>query len=307
MSDPQDLVIAVKVSYPTEEAWLADRIHAVWASEAAALYEEHDWLSLFELWHMKQRLYDPPPVDHSRARWGRRIERQIAESISEQCELEIVSGGGLDCWVDWERGIGATPDFIARDAQGPVLIECKTSYKHWQGAIPMMYQVQVQQQMLLTGIPRAVLSTSFFRGEPKPEWLEFNPDFAREHVRRVEAFWGTVRDRDRCPYPPDGSDSSRAVLRTLHPDDSGEIIDLDAEWADVLAEYEAAREEEKAAAGRAKQAQNRLLAAIGDASEARIAGTGKKVTYYTETRAAESEPRPACKFRRFRVKKEATK
>jgi predicted phage-related endonuclease len=70
----------------------------------------------------------------------------------------------------------------------------------------------------------------------------------------------------QIPPDVDGSASTAKVLAKLHPEDDGSEVFLPAEAADWTDEIEAAKEQIKTAEVMKQAAENRLKAAIGDAT-----------------------------------------
>lgn len=254
----------------TREDWLAGRVDSVGASEVAAVMGISPWDSVYSLWARKCGLVAGDSEETEWQRWGNILEPAICDEYTLQTGRKIIDHGRyatrrsttcpvLTCTLDRE---------IEGDARGPGPLEVKnvTAYKadEWDGAPPLIYQIQVQAQLEVTGWQwgsiAALIGGNTFR------WIdvERNEAFIELMRSKVLAFWQLVETR--TPPPIDGSDSTADALRRLYPTESGETVALPGEaigWDDQIRE---ANEAIKAAEERKQEAQNKIRAAIGTAS-----------------------------------------
>ena len=107
----------------TREEWLKLRLNDVTASEVSALFGT-GYLSKYELWHIKSG-HRQGDFDSERMKWGRRLERAIAEGICEDEGLTLIENP-VQYFSDPETRMGATPDFfVSHPIKGIGLLQIK--------------------------------------------------------------------------------------------------------------------------------------------------------------------------------------
>jgi putative phage-type endonuclease len=270
--------------------WLARRRQSIGASEVAAILGLSPWESAYSLWAKK--VYGDDAGDETEwQRWGNIIEPAICEEYSRQTGREVVDHGRYAVrYSETCPHLSATLDreVIGRDkGDGPGCMDAKnvSAFKasDWQDGAPLVYQVQVQAQMEVTGYRWGSLACLL--GGNTFRWcdVERNESFIEMMRRKVAEFWKLVEQK--TPPPVDGSLSTAEVLKRLYPKDSGESIELPREAADWSAQYEQAQAEIKAAEERKREAQSKLIEAIGAATVG-VLPDGTKWTYRTQERKA---------------------
>lgn len=148
---------------------------------------------------------------------------------------------------------------------------------------PLIYQVQVQHQLMVTGAEWA--SIAALVGGNRFMWADVRrDDDLIAMMRKVEIeFW------ERClagdPPPVDGSESTKDLLARLYPKDTGEIKVLPAEMLEWDRKRAAATAALKAAKAAKQEAENVIRAAIGDATVGQIDG-GPAYSWKWQTRRA---------------------
>ena len=243
----------------SREAWLDLRQQSIGASEAAAACGESPYLSPLELYARKVgRISDPDLSDVEHVRWGNLLEPAIvsetctrlklrllpieeaAERLADKPEVEIlgaVEGRQLFMRSRLNAHMTATLDGVAVDRTGELVsIEAKNaaSWKaeEWEsGQSPPHYQLQVAHQLaVVSSLSRGVLA-----GLVGGNKLQIAPAIERTAapiaaLTAIEAeFWRRVLEGR--PPSADGSASSLAALKALHPDDNGASVTLPLEFA----------------------------------------------------------------------------
>jgi len=155
---------------------------------------------------------------------------------------------------------------------------------------PIEYMVQVQHQLMVTGAKWG--SIAALVGGNRFMWADIPRDeelIAMIRTLEIE-FWNRVLTQD--PPPVDGSQSTKELLARLYPKDTGEVIELpvDAlEWDAQRLQADAHIKEWKA---KKDEAENKLRAALGDATVGLVSGGLSYSLKYQKRRAhqvAESE------------------
>jgi predicted phage-related endonuclease len=200
-------------------------------------------------------------------------EKATARKVIQWPQTTVAIHPDLDYLV-------ATPDatqyeYIGKDkCGGPVgLLELKTS-EFWadsaqsfrKGEIPLDYQVQIQTQFAclpeftwgsLAG--KIGLGDTALIGNVEP-----NPEFISVMLKSIDAFLDSVR---RGVEPaPDGSERTTDIIKAMYQADTGATVTLAPEFLDADARLVAIKAQLKALEDEKGELENRVKAAIGDAT-----------------------------------------
>lgn len=270
--------------YADEADWKSARTKSVGASEAAAVCRLSKWCSPFALYFRKLEGRDEADDDNAggMADWGHRHEPTIASWFLE-CHPEhgmamASNPGDFTMYRSTERPyVSATVDRMVRgdltaaDAWYPLELKCAwyDAAREWKDRVPIAYQVQMQQQMYVTGARQgffAVLlngyNAKWFRVERHDKWIA-------RMLSLIDEFWDRVQRRD--PPSPDGHKADLARLFGLYPQSRPEAVDLPAELQDVGREWDKLAEREKAVADAKDKIKARVQQVLGERSLARCA------------------------------------
>jgi putative phage-type endonuclease len=303
--------------------WLEWRKHGLGSSDAAAVAGMSPWRSPFQVWLQKTGQLEDDQESEA-MRWGTLLEPVIADEFERRSELRVVSRQLRieDPTEPWRR---ATVDgVVVQDGEAwePLgIYEGKTTSAmrwalDWSQGLPDHYALQVQHQLAVTGLAHAWVTCLI--GGQNLRVLEVERDQrAIDLLLRMEReFWARVEGR--LPPPAvDGSSLTAAALREAFPSSqAGKVVALDDLSSD-LTRLREARAAIKVAEAWASEAQNRLMAALGEAEVGLLEGR-EVVTWkaHQERRLdlealREAEPELAERFTRastvrpFRLKKEA--
>ncbi len=261
------------VETTAREAWLAERMNSIGASEAAAALGVHPHQSPLALFNVKCGFVEPDDLSGNEAvEFGIRLERPIIEAFSER------SGRNVTPWPQFKitrhpskPHISCTPDAVEYEDAGiqseaTSVVQIKTASawlaREWKDEPPLHYQVQVMQEMAVLDLPRATLVVLI--GGQRLKWFDVPRDdaFIEVMLQRLDEFWACVQSR--TPPAIDWSESCSLALKKLHPLDSGAEVQLPEEAADWDAELRDAKAKIKELEQVEKLNENRLKAAIGD-------------------------------------------
>lgn len=255
----------------TRESWLAERMTGLGASDGPSVLGINPFKSAFQLWAEKTGFAEPEDMTGNEAiEFGIRLERPIAEAFSERTGRQVEMWPAFSLVRDPERRyVTCTPDAIQQcDRRGEGIVQIKTTSAFnagdWADGPPLYYQVQVQQELHVTGHDWGTLVVLI--GGQKLRWfdVERNDRFLASYLPKLDEFWQMVQKK--IPPEVDGSAATAKVLAKLHPADDGSEVLLPAEAADWTDEIEAAKEQIKAAEAMKNAAENRIKAALGDAT-----------------------------------------
>lgn len=260
--------------------WLEARRAVIGASDSAAIfgvgYKDQSPLTV---WESKVRPCEEAE-EPKRLRIGRLIEPALRSIFEAETGLPCESPGDYTIHVHPEYPwLGATLDGrCEHDEYGPCVVELKNVDRflrdEWRDDDPpLKFNVQCQHQMAVTGTSHAFLLGLIGGNEPFVKIVERNDRFIAAMIERLGEFWEYVA-RGKMP-PIDESIASAKVLARLYPEDSGETVWLPDEAADWAAEIEDAKQIIKQAESRKIAAENKVKAALGDATFGEIPSGGR--------------------------------
>ncbi len=248
------------------------RSSVVGASEVAALFGCHPWLTHFELWHRKNGTIDTPDFGgNERVEWGIRLEPAIIEAAKDRYgytdreQLKRLDNGA---------GLGGHPDRrVMCPRRGPGILEVKMvdwlERKKWGDEPPANYLLQSQTYQGLDHCTWGDVIVLVGGNALERFEYDFRPVIYADIEARVANFWQSVRDGK--PPKPDFARDGDALVNVLGaPDET--LVDLRHDnHADTLAaEWLAAKAEMKAAELCADVAKCELMLKIGTAGAAML-------------------------------------
>lgn len=252
----------------------AFRSSVVGASEVAALFDCHPWLTHFELWHRKNGTVATPDfAGDERTYWGAMMEPVI---IAGACERYGYERADTPARFDNGKGLGGHPDQIAIcPKRGRGILEVKTAdwlvAKGWGDEPPLNYQLQAMAYQALAGANWAEIIVLVGGNELRRFEVNFRPALFAEIERRVDAFWQSIKD-GKAPQPDYARDGS--AIAALYPDASDEIVDLrhDNLACDAAARWLSGKALEKQGKAQAEAAQAEIMDKMGKAGVALLDG-----------------------------------
>jgi putative phage-type endonuclease len=206
-------------NYETRDDWLKSRADGIGASEGAAVMNASPFQSEYALWAEKAGFISRRDINADNADLGHEIEPVAAKMFQKRTGLPVLRLGDFSVMRDEEwPWLFVTHDYLTEDAdRGLGVIECKAvsggAAAMWSNGPPLYYQIQIQQEMLVSRATWGVFAVVF----GGPSWRfemweqEINPKFCTTLVERTKRFWQMVIDRE----PPDIDESERteAALR----------------------------------------------------------------------------------------------
>jgi len=224
------------------EAWLAERLKYVNASEMAIVCGQGAWGSLAELFAEKKGLR-PPQVDNKVLRRGRWGESAVFRAMREERPEWNLMTAKVHV-RDTDRRIACTPDGFATapDRAGIGVVQAKVIARSifrekWleepSGDImgpaiaPAHYRIQVITEMLLNDLKWGVLAV-IINGEHTWEFrlldVPRDEEIEQSIVDNTAAFWRDHFDPGIMPDYEPARDAN--LIRALYPRDDGSEVDL---------------------------------------------------------------------------------
>ena len=195
------------IDHLTEADWLQDRKRDITSTDCAALFDASPYCTKFELWHRKRDASLASSfVENERTQWGKRLEEAIALGAGEQMGIKVRPFKRY-IRLEEER-IGSSFDWIADDES--CILECKnvdfrqfkSGWKEEDGELvaPAHIEIQVQHEMLVAGIDKAVICC--FVGGNELRLLHRSADLAVQGAILSAAyrFWRSI-DLGDAPTP----------------------------------------------------------------------------------------------------------
>ena len=280
-------------SYPDRESWLAARKLGIGSSDAAALVGESNFSSPLQLNYLKRNLIDEQrtaeemeALDWHREReteiarwwWSRQVPKagdlRLYQELGDE-SVELADPG--DFAVAWRTVEGlplfATFDRVLRMDDrmlAPVELKNVSAWMNaeWVEEPPLIYQLQVQHQILVAGTDYAYLVASI-GGQP-PKWAEVVADHGVHEIliATYRRFWSSVvRGED---LPADYREVTSRAIAQRYPRNDGTVVDLVAGSEGLWEERCRRHEDGKAAAERKDELTNELKQRIGAASYGKL-------------------------------------
>lgn len=283
-----------QVFHPESEAgWHALRAQDLTSTDVPALFGLSPYKTHFELWHEKKAGQRVEIAENERLKWGRRLEHTVAMGIADD------QGWSIRPMKEYVRlpglRIGSSFDFRVVSADslakyGPILaaaaddaileVKCvdwlmfRDGWTIDEGFIeaPAHIEIQVQHQMLVSGLKRAYIGVMVGGNDIRLIEREADESVHRGILAACSAFWASI-DANQPP-PPVMPDDADAVIRMHQFAEPGKLFDArnDATVATLVREYHQFGEAKRDAEEQQKVRKAELLAAIGDAEKVMLDG-----------------------------------
>ncbi|MFJ4286441.1 YqaJ viral recombinase family protein [Paenarthrobacter nicotinovorans] len=176
---------------PDTAHWLRMRKQGLGASDSAAVLGLSKWGTALTVY--KDKLSDSIDDTMSdRQDWGHRLEEPIAQWVRERKGLDVRKSPGLIRSEEFPWLL-ATPDRTIIEGDVVVPLEIKSSdafmLDAWKEGIPLNYQIQIQQQILIMGAPHGYLVVLHGGNTPEFYPVEADHEFHEMLIRLTRDFW----------------------------------------------------------------------------------------------------------------------
>ncbi len=246
------------------------RKHGIGSSEIAAICGLSQWRTPTDVWLVKTERKDDFEGNEA-TEIGSRLEFWIAVQYWQRTGEEQFDWGSdreslaTFAHSEYEWAI-ATPDYALISNK---LLEIKNvgpnACRYWDDStadgIPLYVWAQVQWQMFVCGIKKAVVCALL--GGVKIRWWEFDydRDMAQKMFKIAERFW---HENVLADVAPDETDPD--YVKLLHPKDNGKILEATDTIIGLAKDRVIADTNWKAAKAERDKIDNQLKAIIGPAS-----------------------------------------
>ena len=267
------------ITHADRNEWLRQRSQDLTSTDCACLFGFSPYgRSYFDLWHEKRHGDVGQITEDSRMRRGKQMERAIAEMYASDYEKQYARASDY-CRIP-ELRIGSSFDFFEINGTGArvAIWECKNvdyiAFKNgWTVTddfieAPPYIEFQVQHQMLVSGISRAVIVALIGGNDLRVLEREADDAVHREIIARAAKFWQSV-DANEPPDPVFPGDAESFIRQRAYAE-PGRLLDLrdDPEACALFAAFNAKQAAVKAAELERDTAKARLIERTGDAETA---------------------------------------
>lgn len=261
--------------YDNETEWKEGRKKGIGASEVAAIFGVgYSNQSPVTVWSSKcgiaEQDFDNETI--RRMKRGKRMESIIAAEFEDETGFPVRDLGefstyqSIDCPI-----LFATLDRITVHPEfGAIPVELKNVNGRFRNdwdeeqEPPLKYMVQVQAQMLCTGASHCYLVGLIGGDELVIRLIERNQRFIDSMIKELRKFWSFVERREMPPV--DDSEATKAMLGCIYPCDLGNEISLPDNFIELDRELVELKEQIKTLETRKDGIENKIKAAIGDAT-----------------------------------------
>lgn len=254
--------------------WHEQRRKGVGASEVATACGLSRWTSRYALWDRKRN--GTVWAGNNATKWGQRHEQWILHDWAEEAGAEISSTQSRYTDERWPN-IWATLDAVALLPDGSeCVVEAKSTTSRnaalgpdGTDEAPAEWLIQVQIQMLLSGIHQARIAVLVDGSQPREYAVPFDREVAVSLAGRAQAWWVEASE---CSLPPASWATLPEMMERIDIYGTRDLVDLrDGEIAEKWADYESIHRSIKSLENRRDAIKEQVIAAMGDSSRARIA------------------------------------
>lgn len=260
-------VVLARTAGMSRQEWLQLRTQGIGGSDAAAIAGLNPWKSPMAVYLEKVGEVRGDDEESEAAYWGTTLEDVVAREFSRRTGLRVRRRNAILRSVEHPFMIANLDRVVVGDQ---VPLECKTTGERnageWaDGRVPDHYLVQAQHYLAVTGAPYAYIAVLIGGQRFLYQRIERDDELISYLVKIERDFWEN-HVIPRVPPPVDGSQASADLLDMLYPASRAELreIQLPPDAEALIALYEAAKAEEKAAAQRRQEAENKLKALLGE-------------------------------------------
>lgn len=271
-------------THGSESEWLEDRSHGIGASETSSIFGV-GYAGSSPITVYGSKIGKAEPIDAATQRLFDRshlMESVIAAELRAETEWEISDPGDYTIFRSSDPKFSklfSTLDRIAIHPEfGPIPAELKNIngrfWRDWDGdEAPLKHVVQTQHQMAVTGASHAILAGLIGGSDLKYFVIERNDKFIDAMTARLNEFWDCVISRT-LPDVDESEATAKALFR-IYPEDSGLAVNLPDDFAMFDARLKRLKEAEMVIKKNRTAIENKIKAAIGDATYGVLPGGGK--------------------------------
>ncbi len=248
------------------EDWLEFRKKGIGGSDASVVCGINHYKSPVELWLEKTNQL-PYQEAGEAAYWGTQIEPIVKAEFTKRTGIAV---NDLKQLLQSEEhpfmlanldGICEHPDL------GTCIFEAKTASafkaNEWENTIPDEYMLQIQHYMSVTGYRGAYIAVLIGGNTFRWRFVERDEELIAMLIKLETDFWQHVQNN--TPPPLDGSEASAKFLADKFAESKANSqIDLPDNAAELIVQYETAKERLDEITAQKQQAENLLKQMLGN-------------------------------------------
>jgi putative phage-type endonuclease len=253
--------------------WLGLRKKGIGGSDVSVICGVNRWKSPVELWMEKTNKL-PYQEAGEAAYWGTQLESLVRNEFTKRTGIEVIQINQLLQSEDYPFMLANLDGICEHPNFGKCVFEAKTSSAYreseWREAIPDEYVLQVQHYLSVTGYKGCYVAVLIGGNSFRWKFVERDEELIAMLIQLEAEFWDCVQSD--VPPALDGSEASAKFLSQRFPDSLPESkIELPANAAELVRQYDEAREQLERIEEQKQEAENLLKQMLGD-NETGIAG-----------------------------------
>jgi putative phage-type endonuclease len=271
----------ISITPSSKEDWLKARALDVTSTEVSALFGVNPYMTKFELWHRKNTGDLGSIAINDRMKWGNRLEESIAKGIAEDKGWEIKKKSEYMS-LQSER-IGASFDFEVLKPEA--ILEIKNvdylkfkegwvSNEDGTGEAPLHIELQVQQQMLVSGLPVVFIGALIGGNDVFTIEREADMEVIKEIRGEVKDFWQSIKE-GKSPEP-DFRKDAEFIAKIYSSSIKEKVVESSPIIDEIAREYKVVSDRIKELEEIKAGLKAKVLTAIGDAGK--VIGNGYSIS-----------------------------
>lgn len=289
-----DAAGTVYVPRPVDrESWLRWRREGIGGSDAAAIVNLDPWSSPMAVWLDKRGITEDSDATEA-MEWGLLLENIVADEFERRTGLYVTHRQLCALRAD-EPFLRVTLDGHVAESRDPAqgaelgVFESKTTGREdrWEDGVPFHVQLQVQHQMLVTGLRHAWVAVLIAGQRMEIFELERDELAIGALLTAERSFWKRVVDNDAPPVTdhPATVDALRSVRS-----EPGKTVELPVHARPIVEALRDARSARKAAGDLVTHFETFVRSWLLDADEGTV--DGQPVVTWTQSERAGYEVAP---------------
>lgn len=258
--------VLISTTEMDHQDWLDQRRKGIGGSDAASIAGVNRWKSPIGVY--LEKIGEAPeskPLNEEATYWGNVHEETVAKEFSKRTGLKVRRRNAILKHPDYDWILGNVDRMIVGKKEG---LECKTASEYlkteWEGEeIPISYLLQCQHYMAVTGYQAWWIAVLIGGNKFVYKRIERDEELIESLIGIEKDFWEN-HVLKKVPPMMDGSQASEDLIKALYPESEPDSeIELPSESKAMIQQFEEAKQAEKEAAERKKEAENRLKNLLG--------------------------------------------
>ena len=251
----------------SHEEWLAYRRLGIGGSDVSVVCGINKYKSPIELWLEKTGQQQPGEAGEA-AYWGTKLESVIKDEFTGRTGIKVIPVNKILRSRDYPFILANLDGVCLCPVHGKCVFEAKTAnaFKagEWENdAVPYEYILQIQHYLCVTGYNGAYIAVLIGGSAFQWKYVPRDEEMISMIIRTERDFWTLVEDD--VPPPLDGSDACVKFLSKYYADSVAKSkIKLPEIAADLIKEFNEAKELEDAVVKRKQKAANLLKQMLGE-------------------------------------------